>query len=252
MISELSVIMRDLPQEVRNVKDAVRVSEKLNETSTHKWKGEIKRTIGMILPDEKIYFIAWGVDCTATGEDGMDDTETGLVFFSDKRFLFTPGWQSLFVMCPIEEILTVASEKSGGDFYDGGKISFRTANMDVTLQFAFTTKVNRVREMIIQIASNAVCGNTGSSPGGASAVCECSGCGASVIIHANIVNKCEYCDRYVETRDASAVAPVAASPGDIAPVSVADELKKYKDLKLMGAISDEEFEVVKEKLLSRL
>jgi len=232
--------MKDLPQEVRNVKDAVRVAEEMSEVSTLMWRSSINAAIGLMLPGEQIYFIAWGVDCTAEGKGGTK--KTGVIFFSNKRFLFTAGRWAPALEFPLEDILTVAAQESRGGFFDGGGISFRTADLNVSLKFTFTTKINRVREMIIQIAANAA-GEKSNAP--LSQVCECPGCGASVIIHANIVNKCEYCDRYVEKR-------ATPAPADAAPASMADELKKYKDLKLMGAISDEEFEAVKEKLLSRV
>ena len=102
--------------------------------------------------------------------------------------------------------------------------------------------IDMVRELLIHLSVTATGsqfsdaewddqGEADASSGGLAQVLECRGCGATVIFHPGVINKCEYCERYVQ---------------DV----TADELKKYKELLQMGALNHEEFEHIKRQLLS--
>jgi len=258
MTNELSVFMQDLPQHVRNLDDAKRMAFKLGgDATTLFWKGTINRTIKYIQPDEPLYIFTWGVTCSFTDRaTGEQWSTSGAIFLSGQRFFYfdgSIGYEKIEL--PLEAILTVAAQE--GTF--SRSISFRTASATMEVKFLDSPNVNMVRDMIIHLSANATtqleASGTGAKPASQSVV-DCSGCGATVIIHQNTINKCAYCDRFVQEQpeavNPQVAPPVAAPKAPPSSGSVADELLKYKELLNMGAINADEFEAAKRKLLGNL
>ncbi|MCL1844743.1 MAG: SHOCT domain-containing protein [Defluviitaleaceae bacterium] len=261
----LAEYMQDLPQIVQNVAGANHLARKLeHEPKIGLWQTSVNTVIGQIKPGELVYAMTWNAHCVTTPTH--DDTKSladnranniteshGVVFFSDERFFFYKDPANI-VEFPLADIYAVDAHK--GHFFDG--VSFRTQNFEVQLTFGGKIDRKLFRDMVIHIAADAACPVIeGEVQGDAPQVCECPGCGASVIIHLGAVNKCEYCDRFVEKR-----AKRAAGTGDAYherhvpskpdTATVAEELKKYGDLMNRGVITTEEFEEIKNTLLSRV
>jgi hypothetical protein len=244
MEQELADYMQDLPQIVNNIADVKRLAGKLkNQHKLGLWQTSMGRVIDIIQPNELIYAMTWNAHCVSMNrEDKIKNYQEshGIVFFSARRFLYFKDPANI-IEFPLEDIYTVDAHK--GHYFDG--ISFRTHALDIQLSFASKICTKLFRDMIIYIAANAAVSPP--SIDGAEAatpqICECPGCGATVIIHAYIKNKCEYCDRFVEKQQ---------EIKSLKPISVADELKKYKNLADAGVISAEEFEQIKTKLLERV
>ncbi|MCL1844742.1 MAG: SHOCT domain-containing protein [Defluviitaleaceae bacterium] len=241
----LAAHMQDLPQALLSVQDAKRVAEKLGHTAKPGlWQNSVVRVIGMLAPDEFVYALSWNAHCVTmqTHSNIKNYFEShGVVVFSDARFVFFKDVSNI-IEFPLADIHAVDAHK--GAYFDG--VSFRTQNLEVKLTFAGKIDRKLFRDMVIHIAADAACPvPVDGAPAAFPQVCECPGCGASVIIHPGAVNKCEYCDRLVEKQIAAPVSQ-AVSP------NVAEELEKYSDLMRSGIISAEEFEEVKRRLISRV
>jgi hypothetical protein len=199
MEPELAAYMEGLPRAVQDVATAEQMGERLQlGTKLGLWRSSVVRAIEFIQPEEMLYALAWNAHCITQNISGANKNykdSHGTVFFSNTRFFcfVDPANQ---VEIPLENIYTVATHK--GQYLDG--ISFRTQETDVQVTFPGTSDRKLFRDMVIYIAANAAMfpeharGVTACKP----QVCECPGCAATVIIHPNIINKCEYCGRYVE------------------------------------------------------
>lgn len=233
---ELAAYMRDLPQAVTGIADAKRLAAKLeSEQKIGLWQTALGRVIALIPPNEFLYAMTWNAHCVSMerGEKKNHRDSHGIVFFSDRRFFYFKDPANI-IEFPLVDIYAVDAFK--GDYFDG--ISFRTQNLDLQLSFAGKTDRKLFRDMVIFIAANAANPQISEEFYDASAqICECPGCGATVIIHAEVINKCEYCGRHVEKQ---------------AKTGVADELKKLKFLLDAGALSADEFEAAKNKVLGRV
>lgn len=249
MTSELSRFMHDLPQRIYNINDAKRLRMKWEgDAPTFLWKGTINSAIPFIEPDEQIYLFTWAADW------GSTISNTGVVFFSQKRIAHYDAHNNLIVI-PLSHIRTVAA--SEGLFF--GKIEFCTEDASYELRFTSKKNVPLMRELLIHLAAGASCpGKDGVilpvEEMSSLIVEECPGCSAAVILHDGI-GKCEYCDRHVgqEKKDILPPAPVPVAPQiAAASSSIADELKKYKELLDMGAINVDEYNAAKARLLGQL
>jgi len=241
--AELAAYMQDLPREIKTITDAQRLAMKLEQNAiTGLWQSAISGVIAILLPHERVYSFMWNARCVAMGRgDSQNDAleSHGVVFFSNMRFLhYRSPWE--IIEFPLNKIYTVEAHK--GYYFDG--ISFFTPDLHVQLTFAGAIDRKLFRDMIIHIAASAVCPILSSGAVYVSTmVCECPGCGATVIIHENVRNRCDFCNRLVEKRDL---------PPKKITNSVADEINKYKELLDKGAISEKEYEKAKESLLGKL
>jgi hypothetical protein len=203
MSPELSAYMEDLPQMVRTPADVERLANKLEmNLRIGLWQTGVVKTIEQI-GSEMIYAMVWNAHCiTQNWNSKIKNYQDrhGIIFFSNTRFFcyVDPATQ---VEIPLDDIHTVATH--AGKFLDG--ISFRTQDLDVQGTFPGAVDRKLFRDMVIYIAANAAIYHEQNlnlqsdiSIAFKPQICECPGCGATVIIHAEIINKCEYCGRYVE------------------------------------------------------
>ena len=239
---KLAAYMRDLPQKIQSAADAQRIATKLeHDSKIGLWQNAVLRVLELIRPYEFIYAMTWNAHCISmTRDESQNYTEShGVVFFSNMRFLHYKDPANI-IEFPLSDIYTV--ESHSGSYFEG--ISFRTPTLHIQLTFAGEIDRKLFRDMIIHIAACAACPtftNSTLEDETLSQICECSGCGATVIIHANVKTKCDFCGRFAEKR-----------PGKKPSASSADEIKKYKELLESGVISKHEFETAKEKIINRL
>jgi hypothetical protein len=243
----LAAYMQDLPQVVTGMADVMRLAAKLEKDPVvGLWQRALQGAIELLHPSELIFAMTWNAHCTTlTREAVKKSTDShGVVFFSNMRFLYYRNPANI-IEFPLSEIYTVAAHK--GQYFDG--ISFVTPTLNIEVTFAGAIDRKLFRDMIIHIAANAACPlfAAGATPADNRAqVCECPGCGATVIIHPEIQNKCEYCNRLVQGQHIQEQSPLPTA------TNVAAELQKYKTLLDEGTISAEDFEAVKTKLLNKL
>jgi hypothetical protein len=248
----LAEYMDDLPRDIKTISDVRLLAAKLEkEAKPGLWQVAIMKVVEQLQSNEKLYVMTWNAHCITTsrvkGQKQKHYQEShGVMFFSNRRFFYyrdpdPAGW----IQFPLSDIYTVAAHK--GNYFDG--ISFRTPSLNVELSFMGKIDRKLFRDMVVHLAANAACP---SFTEGVSAselvpqVCECPGCGATVIIHFNSENRCEYCYRHVERQSRTPAQTTSTTP------SLADELDRYKSLLDNGTISEEEFEAIKAKLLNSL
>lgn len=267
----LSEYMQGLPMHVRTRRDAKRLALKhYSYASTSDSKSEIKKAISLMHPSENIYYIEWLITSNIfkTEKGNMnDDQPGGLIFFSDTRFVCICGITERVYQTPLSEIYTIAARRNESADSD---LAFRTHERTFEIKGLVADDIAMVREMLIYLSTSAtgvqLCdaewdgwGDSNTSSSGLAQALECLGCGATVIFHPGVINKCEYCGRYVQevTQETATVQEMtAAQPAatiatqNTPPLSLADELKKYKELLQMGALTHEEFEHIKRQLFS--
>ena len=255
-MTQLNAYMHGLPMYIFNIDDAKKLSRKQSGQATTLFsKGDINKAIALILPNEKIYFMEWAmyfnVTNTKTGEY-IAGGSGNVIFFSDTRFFGMCTTTGNVFELPLADIYTVATNK-GIIFSD---ISFRTQELTIVLKNSVANNIELIREMIIHIAASATAKTQPVEmgiPSEQTLINRCVGCGATLIIHSGTINKCEYCSRLAEQEiSPMPVAPQTASPATSPLDDVAEQLKKYKELLDMGAISVVEFELIKSKLLNKL
>ncbi|MCL2577222.1 MAG: SHOCT domain-containing protein [Defluviitaleaceae bacterium] len=239
----LAAYMQDLPQKVKGVADARRLAAKLEtDCKMGLWQNAVVRVIALIKPNEFIYAMTWNAHCVTLSRNEAEreyKESHGVVFFSNMRFLHFKDPANI-IEFPLNDIYTVEAHK--GNYFDG--ISFRTPTLHVQLSFAGAIDRKLFRDMVIHIAASAACPSFTEGMSESNIlpqICECPGCGATVIIHADIKNKCDFCGRLVGKQEVQTTSN-----------SVADEIKKYKELMDKGILSEQEFEKAKGKLLSKL
>ena len=206
--------MRGLPYYVKDIVDVKKLFKKSGDSMIFS-KEEIAKSLELIGSDEPIYLMA-APTVTITDKTGTKINSKGLtpgvVFISNKRFVFIESTSNEVYEIPLYGIRSVAAKSIV--IRDG--ISFSTSDVAVKVSSgALHFQPEFVRTMLIELAATAqppqiesentkpaspqISEFTSSNQTAYHAkVVDCKGCGATVIVHYNVISRCEYCNRPVE------------------------------------------------------
>ena len=271
MTNEVSNFLQtsNLPRSIRSVDDAKKVASitALTPAIALFAKSRIKKVLSHIDPSELIYLFSWdGITKITSKINGqfVESDSNCVIFFSDKRFFFMDDMKDRttvllngMLQFPIEEItevlynvnypkwLTIESEKFNIEYqFDSNRKNIALV-AELILHISDFAKLANQPALEDEVIASTDMLDAASQPG----VVDCSGCGSVVTIASGNIDTCEHCGSVAE-KPQIAVVPVA--PSTTSSTSVADEIKKYKELLDMGVINAEEFEATKNKLLTQL
>ena len=193
-----------------------------------------------LLPEEKFIDIQ---KCTRLGRAGM--SWAGTIFVTNQRIIFETNSANSKIK-EITDIIDVNEVKEYA--YADKSVSIRTLNGDYRIT---PTNVEGLMESLRQVCPNAILGEKNSYT---EAVKETifgdknsdvlKKMGAGVRAGKNMFGNLSGKTRGFETPPAEALNPSYAAP------DAAEEIRKYKELLDMGAITEEEFESKKKELIN--
>ena len=200
----------------------------------------------MIGTDEIPKYIEGGATLEVEDKEtgNKQKSRTSLVFFSDQRIILFQGlsiWmrrEGRMFEFPLEELQGISATQKG---MMRGSISFSTKAQKVTFSNLFggskATNIGRVLEEAFRRAYEI--SKVGRE------ILACPGCGASRIMIVGKIDHCDYCDRplLVEKEDKPEEQATATT------YSVADEIRKAKNMLDEGLMTLEEYERRKKQLL---
>jgi len=214
-------------------------------------KKKIEDLIWRINDNEELKYIAPGNIVITDITSGKRNSFPGCIFISNERILMTfPVPLSKDIELYEYPIATLQSVSAEGNGLTAGKVYLSTETEIITFGVSYSEEVYiKIEKILDELIHGALESRQEATPTSTErlGIAVCGGCRASKILAKETVSNCDYCRQpmSLETYINSPTKDQMTS----GLVSSADEIMKFKALLDVGAITQEEFDNKKKKLL---